>query len=54
MNKIFKTIAITGNVSEVIIASTMLTELIGKLRGYKKATTIRVGENPAPQTPKAA
>ncbi len=56
MNKIFKAIAIVGNVSEVIIASAMVADLISKFRGSRKATstTIEVEDNPQPEQPMAA
>lgn len=55
MNKVFKVIAIVGNVSEVLIATTMVADLFNKIRGSRKATTIKVEEtNPLPDQPIAA
>lgn len=55
MNNLWKAIALVGNVSEVIIASTMVADLISKIRGNKTATTSAVGKpNPDPVTPMAA
>ncbi len=57
MNKVFKAIAIVGNVSEVLIATSMVADLISKIRGSRKATTntIVVEEpNPQPDQPIAA
>lgn len=56
MNKIFKAIAIVGNVSEVIIASAMVADLISKLRGTNTASksTPLAEETPQPDQPIAA
>lgn len=55
MNKVWKAIAIVGNLSEVIIASAMVADLICKLRGNKAtSTTIEVEDNPQPEQPMAA
>lgn len=56
MNKIFKAIAIVGNVSEVIIASAMVADLISKLRGINTASksTPLAEETPKPDQPIAA
>lgn len=57
MNKVFKAISIVGNVSEVLIATSMAADLISKIRGSRKATanTIIVEEpNPQPDQPIAA
>ena len=56
MNKIFKAIAIVGNVSEVIIASAMVADLISKLRGISNASksTPLAEETPQPDQPIAA
>ncbi len=56
MNKIFKAVAIIGNVSEVIIASAMVADFISKLRGNKSTASITVVEdsNPQPDQPIAA
>ncbi len=57
MNKVFKAISIVGNVSEVVIATSMVADLISKIRGIRKATanTIVVEEpNPQPDQPIAA
>lgn len=56
MNKIFKAIAIVGNVSEVIIASAMVADLISKLRGNRNVTssTPLAEETPQPDQPIAA
>ena len=50
MNKVWKAIAIVGNLSEVIIATTMVADLLNKFRGSRKATsTTLVVEDPTPQ-----
>lgn len=50
MNKVWKAIAIVGNLSEVIIATTMVADLFNKIRGSRKATsTTIVVEEPTPQ-----
>ena len=50
MNKVWKAIAIVGNLSEVIIATTMVADLFNKIRGSRKATsTTIVVEDPTPQ-----
>ena len=50
MNKVWKAIAIVGNLSEVIIATTMVADLFNKIRGNRKATsTTIVVEDPTPQ-----
>lgn len=57
MNKVLKAISIVGNVSEVLIATSMVADLISKIRGSRKATanTIVVEEpNPQPDQPIAA
>lgn len=56
MNKVWKAIAIVGNLSEVIIATTMVADLLTKIRGNRKATstTIVVEDNPQPEQPMAA
>ena len=58
MNKIWNAICIVGNVSEVIIASAMVADLLTRIRGKRKAasTTIVVEEstNPQPEQPLAA
>lgn len=56
MNKVFKVIAIVGNVSEVLIATSMVADLFNKIRGNRKTTTtIKVEEtNPQPDQPIAA
>ena len=56
MNKVLKVIAIVGNVSEVLIATTMVADLFNRIRGSRKATTtIKVEEtNPQPDQPIAA
>ena len=56
MNKVMKAIGIVGNLSEVIIASAMVADLISKLRGTNNATstTIEVEDNPQPEQPMAA
>ncbi len=38
MNKVFKAVAIIGNVSEVLIASSIVAEMLSKFRGRRKAT----------------
>lgn len=56
MNKVFKVIAIVGNVSEVLIATSMVADLISKLRGKSTKSTINmeVDEIPQSETPIAA
>lgn len=57
MNKVWKAIAIVGNLSEVIIATTMVADLFNKIRGSRKATsttTIEVEDNPQPEQPMVA
>lgn len=56
MNKVFKVIAIVGNVSEVLIATSMVADLFNRIRGSRKATTtIKMEEtNPQPDQPIAA
>ena len=56
MNKVWKAIAIVGNLSEVIIATTIVADLFNKIRGSRKATstTIEVEDNPQPEQPMAA
>lgn len=50
-----KVVAIIGNVSEVVIASSIVAELIGKIRGNKSAThKPRTKETPMPDQPIAA
>lgn len=46
MNKVLKAIAIVGNLSEVIIASSLVAEMLTKIRGKKNPiTTITVEDN---------
>lgn len=56
MNKVMKAVAIVGNLAEVIIASTMMAEFIGKLRGNKTTSSINMDgdNNPQPDQPIAA
>ncbi|GEM_PF-6679611 len=55
MSKVLKAVAILGNVSEVIIASSLVVEMISKIRGNKKnATPTTAEEVPQPETPIAA
>lgn len=57
MNKVLKAISIVGNVSEVIIASSLVAEMVAKFRGSKKAisTTNPLEDNtPLPDQPIAA
>lgn len=56
MNKVLKAISIVGNVSEVIIASAMVAEIVAKLRGKSTKSTINmdVDETPQPDQPIAA
>lgn len=54
MNKVWKAIAIVGNLSEVIIATTMVADLFNKIRGSRKATSTEVEDNPQPEQPMAA
>ncbi len=56
MNKVWKAIAIVGNLSEVVIATSMVVDLFNKIRGNRKATstTIEVEDNPQPEQPMAA
>ena len=55
MNKVFKAIAIVGNLSEVIIASAMVADLISKLRGTKPTSPTTEAEAiPQPDQPIAA
>lgn len=57
MSKVWKAISIVGNLSEVLIATTMVADLFSKIRGNRKATstTIPVEEpNPQPEQPMAA
>ncbi|MCH5214112.1 MAG: hypothetical protein J1E97_02875 [Muribaculaceae bacterium] len=51
MNKILRAITIVGNLSEIIIATSLVVDLCDKIRGKKKATTtvIDVEENLSPQ-----
>lgn len=49
INKVWKTIAIVGNLSEVVI-TTMEADHLNKIRGSRKATSIIiVVEDPTPQ-----
>lgn len=53
MNKVMKAISIVGNLSEVIIASSIVADLLLKLRGKKSATKtqpIAVDDANQPQT----
>ncbi len=57
MNKVLKAISIVGNVSEVIIASAMVAELVAKLRGKSTKSTINMvveDNSPQPDQPIAA
>ena len=56
MNKVWKVVALVGNVSEILIATTMVADLFNKIRGSRKATsTIEVEDpNPQPEQPMAA
>lgn len=57
MNKVWKAIAIVGNLSEVIIATTMVADLLNKIRGSRKATsttTVVEDTTPQPEQPMAA
>ncbi|MBD5305215.1 MAG: hypothetical protein HDS12_05405 [Bacteroides sp.] len=56
MNKVWKVVALVGNVSEILIATTMVADLLNKIRGNRKATsTIEVEDpNPQPEQPMAA
>lgn len=57
MNKVLKAISIVGNVSEVIIASSLVAEMVAKFRGSKKAistTNPLEDNNPLPDQPIAA
>lgn len=50
MNKVWKVVALVGNVSEILIATTMVADLFNKIRGNRKATsTTIVVEEPTPQ-----
>lgn len=50
MNKVWKVVALVGNVSEILIATTMVADLFNKIRGNRKATsTTIVVEDPTPQ-----
>ncbi len=50
MNKVWKIVALVGNVSEILIATTMVADLFNKIRGNHKATSItNVVEDPTPQ-----
>lgn len=50
MNKVLKAITIFGNVSEAIIASSLVAEMLMKLRGKStKLTTIAAVEDNSPQ-----
>ena len=51
MNKILRAITIVGNLSEIIIATSLVVDLCDKIRGKKKAATnvIEVEENLSPQ-----
>lgn len=57
MNKVLKAVAVLGNAAEIIIAGSVLADVIMKLRGGKKAPTsnpVVVDDNPQPETPIAA
>lgn len=57
MNKVWKAIAIVGNLSEVIIATTMVADLFNKIRGSRKATSTTIvveDTTPQPEQPMAA
>ena len=58
MNKVFKIVAIIGNVSEVLIASSLVVEMLSKFRGKRKAATTTIvvedDNSPQPETPLAA
>lgn len=57
MNKVLKAISIFGSVSEVIIASAMVAELVAKLRGKSTKSTINMvveDNSPQPDQPIAA
>ena len=50
MNKILRAITIVGNLSEIIIATSLVVDLCDKIRGKKaKTTVIEVEENVSPQ-----
>lgn len=55
MSKVLKAVAILGNASEIIIATSIVAEMISKIRGNKKnATPTTAEEVPQPETPIAA
>lgn len=54
MSKVLKAFAILGNASEIIIATSIVAEMISKLRGKKNATPTTAEEAPQPETPIAA
>lgn len=50
MNKVWKVVALVGNVSEILIATTMVADLLNKIRGSRKATSkTTVVEDTTPQ-----
>ena len=50
INNVLKAIDIVGNLSELIIATTLVDDLFNKIRGSRKATsTTIVVEDPTPQ-----
>lgn len=57
MNKVWKIVALVGNVSEILIATTMAADLFNKIRGSRKATTTTIvveDSTPQPEQPMAA
>lgn len=49
MNKIFRVVAVLGNAAEIVIAGSILADLIIKIRGNKKATKLMVEDEDSPQ-----
>lgn len=56
MTKVFRAIAIVGNLAELIVAGSILTDVILKIRGNKPATSPQpqVEDTPLPDNPIAA
>lgn len=54
MNKVFKAVAIVGNLAECVIASAMVADLISKLRGKSTSPTTEAEAIPQPDQPIAA
>lgn len=50
MDKILKVLKVAAYVGEVIVASSVIAEVIGKIRSNKTATVMAVADDAAPET----